>query len=115
MVRKAVESYRRRTIDQAIGRMTKHTTRAADVIVRIANDAESDSVWLRAARAIFSDMMAVSKYSGLEGRMTEIEEKLLERAGGASSNIATWTPPSDGHGANPAAMLPVTSIATGAG
>src|ERR1017187_2398007 len=109
MVRKAVESYRRRTVDQAIGRMTKHTTRVADVIVRIANDAESDSVRLRAARAIFSDMMAVSKYSGLEGRMTEIEEKLLERAGGASSNIATWTPPSYGHGANPAAMLPVTS------
>jgi len=31
----------------------------------------------------FSDMMAVSKYSGLEGRMANIEERLRERAGNA--------------------------------
>jgi hypothetical protein len=78
MVRKAVDSYRRRSIDQAIGRMTKQTTRATDVIVAIANHAKSDSVRLRAARAIFSDMMAVSRYSGLEERMTEIEELPLQ-------------------------------------
>ena len=114
-VRKAAESYRRRTIDQAVGKMTKHTNRAVDIIFTIANEAESDSVRLRAARAIFSDMMAVSEHSGLEVRMTEIEEKLLERAGGASSNIATWAAPSYGQGATPAAMPPVTSIGTGAG
>ena len=43
-VRKAVEAYRRRMIDQAIGRMAKHTTEAADMIVRIANSAESELI-----------------------------------------------------------------------
>ena len=115
MVRKAVESYRRRTIDQAIGWMTKHTTRAAHGIVTIAREAESDSVRLRAWRAIFSDMMAVSKYSGLEARLTEVEEMALQRDGAASSTFASRTPTNYGPGATPAAMSPVTSIGTGAG
>jgi hypothetical protein len=36
MVRKAVESYRRRAIDQAIDRMTKHPNRVADVILFVS-------------------------------------------------------------------------------
>ena len=114
-VRKAAESYRRRTIDQAVGKMTKHTNRAVDIIFTIANEAESDSVRLRAARAIFSDMMAVSEHSGLEVRMTEIEEQLLKQKGAASTAVASWTPANYGPGATPPAMRPVTSIATGAG
>ena len=115
MVRKAVESYRRRTIDQAIGRMTKQTTRAADVIISIANEAESDSVRLRAARAIFSDMIVVSNYSGLESRMVEIEQQLEQRIGRASSNVAGRSPANHGQTATPPATLPVTSVATGPG
>ena len=105
MVRKVVESYRRRTIDQAIGRMTKHTNRAADIIVRIAKDAESDLVRLRAARAIFSDMMAVSEYSGLEFRMTAIEENFLKRDGAAGCTMASRSPANYGQSATPT-MLP---------
>jgi hypothetical protein len=114
LVRKAVESYRRRVIDQAIGQMTRQTTRAAKVIIRIANEAESESVQLRAARALFSDVITVSKYSGLEGRLTELEEQVRERDA-ATSAIASWSPPTYGRGATPAAMPPTTSIATGAG
>jgi hypothetical protein len=114
-VRKAVESYRRRTIDQAVGRMTKQANRATEIIVRIANEAESDSVRLRAARAIFSDMMAVSNYSGLEVRMKEIEGQLKQRAGAASSAIASWTLPNYGRGATVAATPPAPPIGTGAG
>ena len=66
LVRKAVESYRRRTIDEAVGKMTQYTTNAAEIIMRIAEEAESDSTRLRAARSIFSDMMAVSKHSDME-------------------------------------------------
>ena len=44
---KAVEACRRRTIDHAVGRMTRHATWAADAIVAIAKQAES--VRLRAA------------------------------------------------------------------
>ena len=104
MVRKKVESCRRRTMDQAIGRMTKHSTWAADGIAAIARDAESDSVRLRAFRAIFSDVMAVSHYNGLEGRMAEIEDKLLKRAGAAASTIASPSPANYGQSATPAAI-----------
>jgi hypothetical protein len=55
---------------------------APSTVSRIAvlgANAESESVRLRALRTIFVDMMAVSKYSGLEGRLAEIEEKLDER------------------------------------
>jgi hypothetical protein len=62
MVRKAVHAYRRRTIDQAVGLMTMKTTRAANIIGTIAEEGESDTVRLRAARSIFSDMIKVSEY-----------------------------------------------------
>jgi hypothetical protein len=80
-VRRAVESFRRRMIDKAVGRMTKLTSWAVDGIAGIAKDAESDWVRLRAFRSIFSDMMTVSAYSGLEARMTQIEEGLRGQPG----------------------------------
>jgi hypothetical protein len=80
-VRKAVETIRRRMTDQAVGRLSRHSTWAADGIVDIAKTAESDSVRLRAFRSILSDMMAVSSYSGLEVRMTELEEGFRAQAG----------------------------------
>src|SRR5271165_5908695 len=78
-VRKAVESCRRRVMDQAVGRMTGHTAEAIKGIVRIAWNTKSDTVELRAWLAVISDMMAVSKYSGMEVRMTEIEARLDAR------------------------------------
>jgi hypothetical protein len=78
-VRKDVEAIRRRTIDLAVGRMTRHTTRAAEGIVTLADGAESESVRLRAYRAIFSDMISVSHYSGLDDRLTDLERRLDDR------------------------------------
>ena len=75
-VRKAVESYRCRMIDLAVGRMSSRTAWAADGIASIAKDGTSDSVRLRAFRSIFSDMLTVSSYSGLTARMSKIEERL---------------------------------------
>jgi hypothetical protein len=114
MVRKAVDACRRRTLDLAIGRMNKHTTWAAAGIVTVAREAESDTVRLRAYRAIFSDMIVASKYTGLEGRMAEVEKRLLELHGAASGTVVSRTPANDGQGATPPAILPATSIATGA-
>ena len=74
--RKAGESCRRRTMDHAIGLMNQHSTWAADGIATIAREAKSDTVRLRACRAIVRDAMAVSKYSGLEARMADIETRL---------------------------------------
>ena len=55
--------------------------KAANGIVKLAEGAESESVQLRAWRAILADQMAVSKFSDLEYRMAEIEEQLDERTG----------------------------------
>jgi hypothetical protein len=78
-LRKAVESYRSRAVDRAIGRMARNATWAADGIVKLAKDADSESVRLSAFRAILADMMAVSHFAGLERRMTQIEEHLRDR------------------------------------
>jgi hypothetical protein len=80
-VRASVESCRRRALDRAIGRMAKHVNWAASGIVKLARDADSESVRLAALRAIFSNMMAISEFAGLEGRMAQIEEKLRDETG----------------------------------
>jgi hypothetical protein len=54
-----------------------------DGIVTLAKEADSESVQLRAWRAILADMIAVSKFSDLEYRMTELEEQVRERTGHA--------------------------------
>jgi hypothetical protein len=114
-VRKAVESYRRRTIDQAVGLMAKNSTKAARIIVAAAVHAESESVRLRAARAIFSDMMTVSKYVGLEERMTEIEEQVAQqRDDDAKSTVLCDAQANHGQGATPPVVRSMTSIAGGA-
>jgi hypothetical protein len=61
--------------------LTGLTTKAADGIANLAQEADSESVQLRAWRAILADMMAVSKFSDLEYRMAEIEEQLDKRTG----------------------------------
>jgi len=80
-VRRVVEACRRRTLDQAIGRMTKRTPWACDRIAMLAEAAESESVQLRALRSIFADVMAVTKFSNLEDRVAQIEEDDCEEPG----------------------------------
>ena len=78
-VRREVEACRRRVVHQAIGRLTGMTTKAADRISTLAQEADSESVQLRAWRGVLADLMSVSKFSVLEYRMTEIEEELDKR------------------------------------
>jgi hypothetical protein len=78
-IRKEVAACRRRTLDRAIGMMVKLAPSTVSKIAVIGAEAPSDSVRLTALRTIFKDMMAVSKYSGLEGRLTEVEERLDAR------------------------------------
>ena len=86
-VRREVEACRRRVVNQAIGRLTGMTTKAVDGITNLAQEADSESVQLRAWRAILADMMSVSKFSDLEYRMTEIEEQLGERTGHTDQRV----------------------------
>jgi hypothetical protein len=84
LVRAAVNSTRQRALDRAVNRMAQRATWAAEQIAKLAENAESESVRLRALKSILSDMVTVSKYTGLEVRMSDIEEKLRERARAAA-------------------------------
>jgi hypothetical protein len=80
-VRAAVESCRRRALDRAIGRQARRVTWAADEIAALAKGAVSESVKLAALRAIFSNMIAVSRFAVLQDRVTELEKKHDEPTG----------------------------------
>jgi hypothetical protein len=78
-VRRGVEAWRRGELDRALGRLASLSRQAADGIKRLASEAESESVQLRACRAILADQMAVSRFSDLEQRLVEIEEQVRDR------------------------------------
>jgi hypothetical protein len=79
-VRREVEASRRRALGRAIGQLASLSMKAADGITKLAQGAESESVQLRAWRAILADQMAVAKFSDPEYRMAEIEEQLDKQA-----------------------------------
>jgi hypothetical protein len=76
-----IETCHRRWINQAVVVLARRVSWAAVKTRKLARGVESESVQLRATRAIFSDMMAVSKYSGLEERMTKLEARAKEQGG----------------------------------
>jgi hypothetical protein len=80
-VRGEVQEWRRYVLDLAIGRLARLSLKAIDAIAKLGAGAESESVQLRAWRAILADQMAVAKFSDLEHRMVEIEEQLRDRTG----------------------------------
>jgi hypothetical protein len=82
-VRRAVEAWRRRALNRAIGRLASLSMRAVKGIARLGKAAESEAVRLRAWRAVLADQMAVSRFSDLEQRMVEIEEQLRDQTGHA--------------------------------
>jgi hypothetical protein len=82
-VREMVESCRRGVVERVIGQLTKRAIPAVSQVGALSAKAESESVRLSASRAIAKDLMAVSKFGGLEGRMAKIEEKLGVRVGKA--------------------------------
>jgi hypothetical protein len=80
-VRSEVQEWRRYVLDLAVSRLARLSLKATDGIAKLGAGAESESVKLRAWRAILADQMAVAKFSDLEQRMTEIEEKIRDRTG----------------------------------
>jgi hypothetical protein len=73
-VRAEVDSFRRGTLDRAVGRMSKRVPWAIEQIAKLAKTANSESVKLAALRSILSDMLAVSDFTGLEARIAKLEE-----------------------------------------
>jgi hypothetical protein len=75
-VRELVERIRSRAIHRAIGRLARNAVAAADQINKLAKGATSEAVRLQAARAVLADIMTVSNYAALEGRLAEVERRI---------------------------------------
>jgi hypothetical protein len=75
-VRAEVDTFRRVALNRALGTLNRHANGAANRIVKLYQSASSESVQLAAARALFSDVMSVSKFSTLEHRVTDLEGNL---------------------------------------
>ncbi len=90
-VRAEVESIRRRALDGAIGRMAECATWAVEGIVRLGDDADSESVRLSALRALLSQYITISNYAGVEGRVAELERRFHGHASKAQP-LATFDP-----------------------
>jgi len=71
-----VEAIRRAVLDRTIGRLSDNATAAADEIARLFREASSEAVRLQAARAVLAELMVVSSYAALEGRMAEVERRI---------------------------------------
>jgi hypothetical protein len=71
-----VQAIRREVLHCAIGRLSDHATAAVDAIVRLVQQAASEAVRLQAARAVLADLMAVSHYAALDGRLAEVERRI---------------------------------------
>ena len=80
-VRRQVEDCRRRILDRALGYMAGRSMWAVKGIAKLGEAAESESVQLRARRAILHDQITVSKFSNFEYRMAELEEQVRVRNG----------------------------------
>jgi hypothetical protein len=80
-VRGEVQEWRRHVLDLTIGRLARLSLKATDGIAKLGAGAESESVQLRAWRAVLADQMAVAKFSDLEDRVTEIEELFSAQTG----------------------------------
>jgi hypothetical protein len=80
-VRREVQEWRRFVLNLTIGRLARLSLKATDGIAKLGRGAESESVQLRAWRAVLADQMAVAKFSDLEDRMTELEEQVEKQTG----------------------------------
>jgi hypothetical protein len=75
-VKREAQIIRRQMLDRVAGAMTKRGVLALKGITRLANEAQSESVQLNALKTILTDAMRIARYTDLETRLAEFEEKL---------------------------------------
>jgi hypothetical protein len=75
-VKAAVSAHRRAAVDQSLAVMSGQVTWAAEAIGDLCKNAASESVKLGALKAVFTNLVAISKFAGFEERIAGIEEKL---------------------------------------
>ena len=78
------DAIRRRALDGAIGNIAMRSSWIMKRLTKLAEGADSETVRLRALRGLVSDMITVSRYSGLEARMAELEGSLHAQPGNAN-------------------------------
>jgi hypothetical protein len=83
-VKACANAIRRRALDRAVGVLSRRVSWAALGIVKLAGTADSEAVKLSALRAIYSEMIAASRFGDLDDRVTDLEEWAHEDAGIAS-------------------------------
>jgi len=79
--RRLVVRTRRRLTDRALGQLAGKAAAAAGELGRLITEGQqTDAVRLAAARAVLADLMALARFTDMEGRMAEIEEQLRARS-----------------------------------
>jgi hypothetical protein len=79
-VRAEIDLIRRIAFDQAIGRLAARASWAVEGIIKLAENAASESVRLAALRAVMSEFKSGSDFAALETRVAQLEEQLRAHA-----------------------------------
>ena len=83
-VRRTMADCRRRCLDRALALMAGRTVWAVKRITKLGEAAESESVQLRALRAVLSDQLAVANHADFEYRLSEMEQHIKGRNANAA-------------------------------
>ncbi len=75
-VRRQADDCRRRYLERTLGWLSVHSMWAVKGFKQLGDSAESESVQLRARRAVLHDLLKVSDYANLEHRVAEMEEEI---------------------------------------
>ena len=78
----AVERHRRQIVDRAIGKLTRHTLAAVDVLAKLMKDGENGSIQLSAAKSILTSLMDVENHAAMMKTVNDLATRLdnLEKA-----------------------------------
>ncbi len=86
-VRDRTESIRRAVLAEAVKQLGAHAAAAAGQIVKLAENARSETVRLQAARAVLAEFMSVSNYTSLAGQLADIERRLREKSASSPAPV----------------------------
>ena len=86
-VRERTESLRRAVLAEAVQQLGAHAAAAAGQIVKLAEDARSETVRLQAARAVLAEFVSVSNYTSMAGQLADIERRLRERSASSAAPV----------------------------
>jgi len=71
--RREVSAVRGELISSAVGRLSRHATKAVDVLAELMESAESETVRLSAARAVLTQVQELRSHTELEDRIAALE------------------------------------------